>query len=109
MNKIKMNTINNINEYNPKKLKNSYNKNIINMNLNNSYIRSKNYQIKQERSKSLIALKRIYAQKLTSKNLNNEYTKIKSLIPINNDCTHCKKNVTLQRNNTYCNEKDETL
>ena len=92
MNKIKMNTINNINEYNPKKLKNSYNKNIINMNLNNSYIRSKNYQIKQERSKSLIALKRIYAQKLTSKNLNNEYTKIKSLMSGKNEINKYRNN-----------------
>ena len=73
----KLNTINNVNQYNPKKLKNSYVKN--NANINNSYIRSKNIPMSQERSKSLTALKRIYAQKLSKKNI-NEYKKIKTFL-----------------------------
>ena len=75
----KMNTINNVNifnSYNPKKLKNTYFKK--NENINNSYIRKTN-QIKQERSKSLMAIKRIYAQN-ASKKINNEYKKIKGYI-----------------------------
>ena len=76
---IKLNTINNINNYNAKKLKMSYNKNMDNT--NNSYIRNKNNnnQIKQERSKSLLALKRMYAQKMSNK-INNDYKKIKTYI-----------------------------
>ena len=75
----KLNTINNINNYNAKKLKMSYNKNMDNT--NNSYIRNKNNnnQIKQERSKSLLALKRMYAQKMSNK-INNDYKKIKTYI-----------------------------
>ena len=75
----KFNTINNINNYNAKKLKMSYNKNMDNT--NNSYIRNKNNnnQIKQERSKSLLALKRMYAQKMSNK-INNDYKKIKTYI-----------------------------
>ena len=76
---IKLNTINNINNYNAKKLKMSYNKNMDNT--NNSYIRNKNNnnQIKQERSKSLLALKRMYAQKMSNK-INSDYKKIKTYI-----------------------------
>ena len=76
---IKLNTINNINNYNAKKLKMSYNKNMDNT--NNSYIRNKNNnnQIKQERSKSLLALKRMYAQKMSYK-INSDYKKIKTYI-----------------------------
>ena len=76
---IKLNTINNINNYNAKKLKMSYNKNMDNT--NNSYIRNKNNnnQIKQERSKSLLALKRMYAQKMAYK-INSDYKKIKTYI-----------------------------
>ena len=57
----------------------SYNKNMDNT--NNSYIRNKNNnnQIKQERSKSLLALKRMYAQKMSNK-INNDYKKIKTYI-----------------------------
>ena len=72
---MKLNTINNINGYNPKKLKFSYNKKIDN--INNSYIRNKNNPVKQERSKSLMAIKRIYGQNITKK-INNEYKKIKT-------------------------------
>jgi len=71
---MKLNTINNINGYNPKKLKFSYNKKIDN--INNSYIRNKNNPVKQERSKSLMAIKRIYGQNITKK-INNEYKKKK--------------------------------
>jgi casein kinase I family protein HRR25 len=73
----KLNTINNVNQYNPKKLKNSYIKN--NENINNSFVRGKNNQMIQERSKSLTTLKRMYAQKLSKKNI-NEYKKIKTFL-----------------------------
>ena len=79
---MKLNTINNINGYNPKKLKFSYNKNIDN--INNSYIRNKNNPVKQERSKSLMAIKRIYGQNITKK-INNEYKKIKTYMEEKND------------------------
>ena len=79
---MKLNTINNINGYNPKKLKFSYNKKIDN--INNSYIRNKNNPIKQERSKSLMAIKRIYGQNITKK-INNEYKKIKTYMEEKND------------------------
>ena len=79
---MKLNTINNINGYNPKKLKFSYNKKIDN--INNSYIRNKNNPVKQERSKSLMAIKRIYGQNITKK-INNEYKKIKTYMEEKND------------------------
>ena len=79
---MKLNTINNINGYNPKKLKFSYNKKIDN--INNSYIRNKNNQVKQERSKSLMAIKRIYGQNISNK-INNEYKKIKTYMEEKND------------------------
>ena len=79
---MKLNTINNINGYNPKKLKFSYNKKIDN--INNSYIRNKNNPVKQERSKSLMAIKRIYGQNITKK-INNEYKKIKTYKEEKND------------------------
>ena len=79
---MKLNTINNVNGYNPKKLKFSYNKKIDN--INNSYIRNKNNQVKQERSKSLMAIKRIYGQNISNK-INNEYKKIKTYMEEKND------------------------
>ena len=79
---MKLNTINNINGYNPKKLKFSYNKKIDN--INNSDIRNKNNPVKQERSKSLMAIKRIYGQNITKK-INNEYKKIKTYMEEKND------------------------
>ncbi len=79
---MKLNTINNVNGYNPKKLKFSYNKKIDN--INNSYIRNKNNPVKQERSKSLMAIKRIYGQNITKK-INNEYKKIKTYMEEKND------------------------
>ena len=74
-NMLKLSTINHdVKDYNAKKLKISYNKN--NPKVNNSYIRNKNNQLIQERSKSLTVLKRLYSQKL-AKNNNNEYKNIK--------------------------------
>ena len=78
---LKSSTINNVNDYNTKKLKNSYNKNI--PKINNSYIRNKNNQLIQERSKSLTAIKRLYSQKIT-KISNNEYKNIKFLMDAKN-------------------------
>ena len=67
---LKLSTINNdVKNYNAKKLKNSYIKNY--PKVNNSYIRSKNNQLIQERSKSLTVLKKLYCQRL-AKNNNNE-------------------------------------
>ena len=70
---LKLSTINNddklFKNYNAKKLKNSYIKNY--PKVNNSYIRSKNNQLIQERSKSLTVLKKLYCQRL-AKNNNNE-------------------------------------
>ena len=77
-----INTINKINGYNQKKIKNSYNKKI--ESINNSYIRGKNNQVKQERSKSLMAIKRIYSQNV-SKKINNENKKIKGYIEDKNN------------------------
>ena len=77
-----INTINKINGYNQKKIKNSYNKKI--ESINNSYIRGKNNQVKQERSKSLMAIKRIYSQNV-SKKINNENIKIKGYIENKNN------------------------
>ena len=78
---LKSSTINNVNDYNTKKLKNSYNKNI--PKINNSYIRNKNNQLIQERSKSLTAIKRLYSQKIT-KISNNEYKNIKFFMDAKN-------------------------
>ena len=80
-NLLKSSTINNVNDYNTKKLKNSYNKNI--PKINNSYIRNKNNQLIQERSKSLTAIKRLYSQKIT-KISNNEYKNIKFFMDAKN-------------------------
>ena len=80
-NLLKSSTINNVNDYNTKKLKNSYNKNI--PKINNSYIRNKNNQLIQERSKSLTAIKRLYSQKIT-KMSNNEYKNIKFFMDAKN-------------------------
>ena len=77
---FKLNTINNINDYNKKTIKKSYNKNMFNANM--SYVHKNYNQIKQERSKSLVALKRIYAQNV-SKKINNEYNKMKSFMEEN--------------------------
>lgn len=79
---LKLSTINNINNYNTKILKNSYNKN--NVKINNSYTRSKNNQLIQERSKSLTALKRLCSQKTTKNSNNNEYKNIKSYMESKN-------------------------
>ena len=79
---LKLSTINHdVKNYNAKKLKISYNKN--NPNVNNSYIRNKNNQLIQERSKSLTVLKRLYSQKL-AKNNNNEYKNIKLFLDTKN-------------------------
>ena len=51
-------------------------------NANMSYVHKNYNQIKQERSKSLVALKRIYAQNV-SKKINNEYNKMKSFMEEN--------------------------
>ena len=83
---IKSSTINIINEYNQKNSNNTNNNfNKKNDFLHSSYIRNKNNnQIKQERSKSLLSVKRITAQK-NSKFNNNEIKKIKKLIEEKND------------------------
>ena len=83
---IKSSTINIINEYNQKNSNNKNNNfNKKNDFLHSSYIRNKNNnQIKQERSKSLLSVKRITAQK-NSKFNNNEIKKIKKLIEEKND------------------------
>ena len=83
---IKSSTINIINEYNQKKSNNTNNNfNKKNDFLHSSYIRNKNNnQIKQERSKSLLSVKRITAQK-NSKINNNEIKKIKKFIEEKND------------------------
>ena len=79
---MKLSTINHdVKDYNAKKLKISYNKN--NPKVNNSYIRNKNNQLIQERSKSLTVLKRLYSQKL-AKNNNNEYKNIKLFLDTKN-------------------------
>ena len=79
---LKLSTINHdVKNYNAKKLKISYNKN--NPKVNNSYIRNKNNQLIQERSKSLTVLKRLYSQKL-AKNNNNEYKNIKLFLDAKN-------------------------
>ena len=73
-----------INDYNQKNLKKSYNKKV--EFINSSYIMNKNNnQIKQERSKSLLSVKRIYGPKLTKNNNNNEIKKIKKFIDEKND------------------------
>ena len=83
---IKSSTINIINEYNQKNSNNTNNNfNKKNDFLHSSYIRNKNNnQIKQERSKSLLSVKRITAQK-NSKINNNEIKKIKKFIEEKND------------------------
>ena len=83
---IKSSTINIINEYNQKNSNNKNNNfNKKNDFLHSSYIRNKNNnQIKQERSKSLLSVKRITAQK-NSKINNNEIKKIKKFIEEKND------------------------
>ena len=83
---IKSSTINIINEYNQKNSNNTNNNfNKKNDFLHSSYVRNKNNnQIKQERSKSLLSVKRITAQK-NSKINNNEIKKIKKLIEEKND------------------------
>ena len=83
---IKSSTINIINEYNQKNSNNTNNNfNKKNDFLHSSYVRNKNNnQIKQERSKSLLSVKRITAQK-NSKFNNNEIKKIKKLIEEKND------------------------
>ena len=83
---IKSSTINIINEYNQKNSNNTNNNfNKKNDFLHSSYVRNKNNnQIKQERSKSLLSVKRITAQK-NSKFNNNEIKKIKKLIENKND------------------------
>ena len=84
---IKSSTINIINEYNQKNSNNTNNNfNKKNDFLHSSYIRNKNNnQIKQERSKSLLSVKRIYGPKLTKNNNNNEIKKIKKFIDEKND------------------------
>ena len=88
----KLNTINNINGYVSKKLKSSFNKNMIN--INNSYIRNKN---NQERSKSLLSRK--YAQKSTKKN-NYEQKKIKAYMEVkerqNKEGLKLKENIKIK-------------
>ena len=88
----KLNTINNINGYVSKKLKSSFNKNMIN--INNSYIRNKN---NQERSKSLLSRK--YAQKITKKN-NYEQKKIKAYMEVkerqNKEVLKLKENIKIK-------------
>ena len=83
---IKSSTINIINEYNQKNSNNTNNNfNKKNDFLHSSYIRNtNNNQIKQERSKSLLSVKRITAQK-NSKINNNEIKKIKKFIEEKND------------------------
>ena len=83
---IKSSTINIINEYNQKNSNNTNNNfNKKNDFLHSSYVRNKNNnQIKQERSKSLLSVKRITAQK-NSKINNNEIKKIKKFIEEKND------------------------
>ena len=83
---IKSSTINIINEYNQKNSNNTNNNfNKKNDFLHSSYVRNKNNnQIKQERSKSLLSVKRITAQK-NSKFNNNEIKKIKKFIEEKND------------------------
>ena len=83
---IKSSTINIINEYNQKNSNNTNNNfNKKNDFLHSSYIRNKNNnQIKQERSKSLLSVKRITAQK-NSKINNKEIKKIKKFIEEKND------------------------
>ena len=81
---VKSNTTKMINDYNQKNLKKSYNKKV--EFINSSYIMNKNNnQIKQERSKSLLSVKRIYGPKLTKNNNNNEIKKIKKFIDEKND------------------------